>query len=167
MLYLRALDGAGGIDIEHYVSGGEHGVLTVHDARALDREHDVGVLAHLIEAGSDMTLIPSRIEPSGVSAMYSLKYGALPIARAAGGIYEIIEDYDPVKNSGYGFLYYENSTEALWDSIKRAREIFRNPAVWNGLVERAMARDFSWKVAAGKYEELYASLLHEPLAKSA
>ena len=124
-------------------------------------------LAHLIEAGSDVTLIPSRIEPSGVSAMYSLKYGALPIARAAGGISEIIEDHDPVKDSGYGFLYYENSTDALWDSIKRAREIFRNPPVWNGLMERAMARDFSWKVAARRYEELYADLLREPLAKSA
>ncbi len=87
--------------------------------------------------------------------------------RATGGIYEIIEDYDPVQESGFGFLYYQNSTEALWDSIKRAREIFRDPPRWNGLVERAMARDFSWKVAAKKYEELYADILQGPLAKSA
>ena len=64
-------------------------------------------LAHLIEAGSDVTLIPSRFEPSGTSAMYSLRYGALPIARATGGIQEIIEDYDPWSDSGYGFLYYD------------------------------------------------------------
>ena len=57
-------------------------------------------LAHLIEAGADITLIPSRIEPSGLSAMYSLKYGALPVARATGGIQEIIEDYDPTLDSG-------------------------------------------------------------------
>ena len=124
-------------------------------------------LAHLIEAGSDVTLIPSRFEPSGLSAMYSLKYGALPIARATGGIHEIIEDYDPVKDSGYGFLYYENSTEALWDSIKRAREIFRNPLIWIALMERAMSRDFSWAVAARKYEEHYAEILHEPIALAA
>ncbi len=124
-------------------------------------------LAHLIEAGSDVTLIPSRFEPSGLSAMYSLKYGAVPVARATGGIHEIIEDYDPVTDSGYGFLYYENSTEALWDSIKRAREIFQNPLVWIALMERAMSRDFSWAVAARKYEELYAEILHEPIALSA
>ena len=89
-------------------------------------------LAHLIEAGADITLIPSAIEPSGLSAMYSLKYGALPVARATGGIQEIIEDYDPTSDSGYGFLYYDPSVEAFWDSIKRAREIFHgNPETWD------------------------------------
>src|SRR5207247_2592379 len=71
-------------------------------------------LAHLIEAGMDITLIPSRFEPAGLSAMYSLNYGALPVARATGGIQEIIEDYDPAADSGYGFLCYEYSTEAFW-----------------------------------------------------
>src|ERR1700682_6012015 len=80
--------------------------------------------AHVIEAGMDISLIPSRFEPSGLSAMYSLKYGALPVARATGGIQEIIEDYDPTADSGYGFLCYEYSTEAFWDAIKRARETF-------------------------------------------
>ena len=58
--------------------------------------------------------------------MYSLKYGALPVARVTGGIQEIIEDYDPTTDSGYGFLCYEYSSEAFWDAIKRAREIFRD-----------------------------------------
>lgn len=115
-------------------------------------------LAHLIEGGADITLIPSRIEPSGLSAMYSLKYGALPVARATGGIQEIIEDYDPTTASGYGFLCYEKSAEAFWDSIKRAREIFKDKEVWAGLMERAMARDFSWQAAAQKYEEIYQML---------
>ena len=70
-------------------------------------------LAHLIEAGVDITLIPSRFEPAALSAMYSLKYGALPVARATGGIQEIIQDYDPASDSGYGFLCYEYSTEAF------------------------------------------------------
>jgi starch synthase len=116
-------------------------------------------LAHLIEAGVDITLIPSRIEPSGLSAMYSLKYGALPIARATGGIQEIIEDYDPTTDRGYGFLYFDPSVEAFWDAIKRAREIFQNdPECWRGLIQRAMAQDFSWETAAAQYESLYSSL---------
>ena len=116
-------------------------------------------LAHLIEAGSDLTLIPSRIEPSGLSAIYSLRYGALPIARATGGIQEIIRDYDPTDESGYGFLYFDPSVEAFWDAIKRAREIFHlQPETWNALVRRAMAQEFSWKNPAERYEEVYASL---------
>src|SRR5881394_1667653 len=79
-------------------------------------------LAHLIEACMDISLIPSQFEPAGLGAMYNLKYGALPIARATGGIHEIIEDYDPISDSGYGFLCYEYSSEAFWDAIKRARQ---------------------------------------------
>ena len=115
-------------------------------------------LAHLIEAGSDVTLIPSRFEPSGTSAMYSLRYGALPIARATGGIQEIIEDYDPWSDSGYGFLYYDGSSEALWDAIKRAREVFDDPVIWTKLMERAMQQNFSWQRAADGYEEIYGGL---------
>jgi starch synthase len=118
-------------------------------------------LAHLIEAGADVTLIPSRIEPSGLSAMYSLKYGALPVARATGGIQEIIEDYDPTLDppeAGYGFLCYENTPDAFWDSIKRAREIFQDKKLWTTLMERAMSRDFSWEAVAERYEAIYAQL---------
>jgi starch synthase len=121
-------------------------------------------LAHLIEAGADVTLIPSRIEPSGLSAMYSLKYGTLPVARATGGIQEIIEDYDPSLDIGYGFLCYEKTPDAFWDSIKRAREIFQDKTLWATLMERAMARDFSWKAVADRYEAVYA---HLELARAA
>jgi starch synthase len=115
-------------------------------------------LAHLIEAGMDISLIPSQIEPSGLSAMYSLKYGALPVARATGGIQEIIEDYDPSIDAGFGFLCYEKTPDAFWDSMKRAREVFHDKATWTTLVERAMARDFSWSEAAVRYESIYAEL---------
>ncbi len=93
--------------------------------------------------------------------MYSLKYGALPVARATGGIQEIIEDYDPSSDSGYGFLCYEYSTEAFWDAIKRAREVFRDRDLWTKLMKRAMARDFSWETAARRYEQVYAELVGE------
>ncbi len=117
-------------------------------------------LAHLIEAGADVTLIPSQIEPSGLSAMYSLKYGALPVARATGGIQEIIEDYDPTMDAGFGFLCYEKTPDAFWDAIKRARETFHDQKLWTELMERAMARDFSWNEAAERYETIYAELVH-------
>jgi starch synthase len=115
--------------------------------------------AHMIEAGMDISLIPSRFEPSGLSAMYSLKYGALPVARATGGIQEIIEDYDPTMDKGYGFLFYEYSSEAFWDAIKRVREIFRDLSLWESLMKRAMDRNFSWDTAAQRYEQVYSELV--------
>jgi starch synthase len=116
-------------------------------------------LAHLIEAGMDISLIPSRFEPAGLSAMYNLKYGALPGARATGGIQEIIEDYDPMMDRGYGFLCYEYSSDSFWDAIKRAREIYRDRTAWAKLMKRAMARNFSWRASAQRYEELYKGLV--------
>ena len=117
--------------------------------------------AHVFEAGMDISLIPSRFEPAGLSAMYSLKYGALPVARATGGIQEIIEDYDPVDDSGYGFLCYEYSTEAFWDEIKWAKEVYRDEELWAKLRRRAMTRNFSWATAAQRYEQLYLELTGE------
>jgi starch synthase len=115
-------------------------------------------LAHLIEAGMDISLIPSRFE-AGLSAMYNLKYGALPVARVTGGIQEIVEDYDPATDSGYGFLCYEYSSEAFWDAIKRARQLFRDRRLWTRLLKRAMACNFSWDVSARRYEALYQELV--------
>ncbi|MDQ3198670.1 MAG: glycogen/starch synthase, partial [Verrucomicrobiota bacterium] len=89
------------------------------DRLAYQHDYDEG-LAHLIEGGSDLTLIPSRVDPGAFSAMHSLKYGVLPIARAARGVEQIIADYDPATHSGYGFLFYEYGSEPLWDTIKRA-----------------------------------------------
>src|SRR5213596_568550 len=116
-------------------------------------------LAHLIEAGMDISLIPSQFEPAGLGAMYNLKYGALPIARATGGIHEIIEGYDPSSDSGYGFLCYEYSSEAFWDAMKRAGQIFRDRELWTKLMKRAMARNFSWDASAQRYEVLYKELI--------
>jgi starch synthase len=125
---------------------------------AYQKDYDAK-LAHLIEAGMDISLIPSQVEPAGLSAMYNLKYGALPVARATGGIHEIIEDYDPISDRGYGFLCYEYSSEAFWDAIKRARQIFRDRGLWTKLMKRAMARNFSWDASAQRYEALYRDLV--------
>ncbi len=113
-------------------------------------------LAHLIYAGGDAFLIPSHFEPCGLSAMYALKYGTLPIAHATGGLYESIADYDPTAESGHGFLFYSYTSEALWDAINRAKSYFAEPeSSWVALQQRAMACDFSWTHAVPKYERVY------------
>src|SRR5438067_827342 len=125
---------------------------------AYQKDYDEKV-AHLIQAGTDISLIPSRFEPAGLGAMYNLKYGALPVARVTGGIQEIIEDYDPSTDSGYGFLCYEYSSDAFWDAMKRARQIFCDRTLWTKLMKRAMTRNFSWDVSAQRYEALYSELV--------
>jgi len=111
--------------------------------------------ARLIEAGSDMTLIPSHFEPCGLNAMYSLRHGCIPIARATGGLFQIVQDYDPGSQSGNGFLFFEYLPEALHNAITRAKRIFQDQAQWQALVSRAMHSNFSWDLAAAHYEEVY------------
>ncbi|HEY2713573.1 MAG TPA: glycogen/starch synthase [Chthoniobacterales bacterium] len=137
--------------------------LAIAARRYRDRfayQHDYDeTLAHWIEGGSDITLIPSRVEPGAFNAMHSLKYGVLPIARAQRGVEQVIADYDPSTDSGYGFLFYEYGSEPLWDAIKRAKGIFADRPTWERLMRRALAVDFSWGVAAKSYEALYSQLL--------
>jgi starch synthase len=121
-------------------------------------KHDTK-LAHLITAGADISLIPSFYEPCGLTAMYGLKYGTIPIARATGGLHEIIRDYDPGSESGNGFLFFEPTAAAFWDSIVRAQQLFGRPEQWRTLVARSMAGDFSWKRPTERYEELYQRVL--------
>lgn len=130
-----------------------------HRTRLTFRQTFDDTLAHLIEAGSDLTLIPSRFEPCGLTAIYSLKYGTLPIARAVGGLTQIIQDYRPGRDIGTGFLFHHYTTDALWDAIKRARAIFSQRTEWTALVQRAMAQDFSWSTSAIAYAALYQKLV--------
>jgi starch synthase len=115
-------------------------------------------LAHLITAGSDITLIPSHHEPCGLSAMHALKYGTIPVARACGGLSQILKDYDPGEGVGNALVFYDYSPEALWDTIVRAKKMFADTAAWDALVQEAMRSDFSWERAAAEYERLYAWL---------
>ena len=105
-------------------------------------------LAHKIEAGADLFLMPSRYEPCGLNQIYSLKYGAVPIVRATGGLDDTINDRN-------GFKFHEYSGQALLEAIRTALSAYRNKARWNTLVRNGMQADFSWNASAAEYSELY------------
>ncbi len=115
-------------------------------------------MAHLIEAGSDMFLMPSRYEPCGLNQMYSLKYGTVPIVRETGGLADTIRDVDKY-NNGTGFVFQEYSHLTLLETIERAVEVFDDEERWQQIVHRGMAEDFSWDSSARQYIRLYENLL--------
>lgn len=117
------------------------------------------VLAHKIEAGSDMFLMPSKYEPCGLNQMYSLKYGTIPIVRATGGLDDTIQNFDPGTGKGNGFKFVDYSAGALLKETKRALEVYRDNKTWVKLVKDAMRMDFSWKKSAQKYEKIYGQAL--------
>jgi starch synthase len=112
-------------------------------------------LAHKIEAGADMFLMPSRYEPCGLSQIYSLRYGTVPIVRATGGLDDTVQNFDPATGQGTGFKFEKYSGQALLDCVREALGVYRDPAVWKTIQASGMAKDFSWKTAAGAYVSLY------------
>lgn len=116
-------------------------------------------LAHKIEAGSDIFLMPSKYEPCGLNQIYSLKYGTIPVVRATGGLDDTIQEFDPATGKGNGFKFQDYSGRALLSAINRALETFKKPALWKKIIQNAMAADFSWKRSAQEYLKLYQSLV--------
>jgi starch synthase len=116
-------------------------------------------LAHKIEAGADMFLMPSRFEPCGLNQMYSLKYGTVPIVRASGGLDDTIENFDRVMLGGNGFKFYEYSSERLLEKIDEALSVYSAPDLWRVLMQNGMRADYSWSASARHYVELYQSLV--------
>ena len=112
-------------------------------------------LAHQIEAGCDIFLMPSRYEPCGLNQIYSLKYGTIPVVRATGGLDDTIIHYDPATKEGTGFKFYPYDTDAFWDCLKEALDLFGNKKIWERLMKKAMAMDFSWEASAREYINLY------------
>lgn len=111
-------------------------------------------LAHLVEAGADMLLMPSKYEPCGLNQIYSLKYGTIPVVRATGGLEDTVEEYDGL-GGGNGFKFREYSADALIGKVKEALELYRDKNGWKALQKNAMGYDFSWESSARKYIELY------------
>ncbi|MFZ0479093.1 MAG: glycogen synthase GlgA [Terriglobales bacterium] len=112
-------------------------------------------IAHKIEAGADMFLMPSRYEPCGLNQIYSLKYGTVPIVRATGGLDDTIEPWDARTGKGTGFKFTEYTGEALLATIKQALLAYRDQSSWQALMRNGMARDFSWGASAREYGKLY------------
>jgi starch synthase len=121
-------------------------------------------LAHLIEGGADMFLMPSQYEPCGLNQLYSLKYGTVPIVRGVGGLEDTIIDYTKTPEAGTGFKFYEYSKDAMVEAIDRALKLFKDGDAWHSLVMRCMSQDFSWERSAKEYLGLYRKAIesHEP-----
>lgn len=116
-------------------------------------------LAHMIEAGVDMFVMPSRYEPCGLNQMYSLKYGTIPVVRATGGLDDTIIDYSEYPKKGNGFKFERAQEVDFVDAVKRSIRIFANKNEWRKLQKKGMELDFSWKRAAGEYLTLYKKMI--------
>ena len=119
-------------------------------------------LAHQIEAGADLFLMPSLYEPSGLNQLYSMKYGAVPVVRATGGLADTVVDCTPetlAAGTATGFSFLARTPEALLDTVRRAQVLYRGqPDQWLQLVRNGMRQDWSWDRSAAEYERLYAML---------
>ncbi len=116
-------------------------------------------LAHWIEAGSDVFLMPSRFEPCGLNQMYSLRYGTPPVVRRTGGLADTVEPWDPATRTGTGFLFDQFSSHALAGTLDWVFRNWRDQQGWKQLVKNGMSRDFSWDRQGPEYEALYRSLI--------
>jgi starch synthase len=105
-------------------------------------------LAHRIEAGSDMFLMPSRYEPCGLNQMYSLRYGAVPIVRATGGLEDTVDE-------STGFKFHGYAPQSLLETVSAALEAWKSRDSWTVRMQRGMTKDFSWAASAAEYQRLY------------
>jgi starch synthase len=112
-------------------------------------------IAHLIEAGADIFVMPSRYEPCGLNQIYSLRYGTVPVVRATGGLDDTIENFDLQLGTGTGFKFQEYTATALLDAILQALHQYSNDGIWKRIQLNGMAKDFSWNKSAAEYARLY------------
>ncbi len=112
-------------------------------------------LAHLIEGGADMFLMPSRFEPCGLNQMYSLRYGTLPVVRAVGGLADTVRDFSLGDTDSTGFVFRDYTGKALLEALQRALAVYRQPARWRAVQLTAMRQDNSWDRSAQEYVRIY------------
>lgn len=119
-------------------------------------------VAHMIYAGSDLFLIPSRYEPCGLTQMYALKYGSIPVVRATGGLDDTIREFNADTRTGNGFKFSGLPAGDLLGGLRRAVDQYARKETWRALIRNAMASDFSWTRSAGSYLALYRKLVKAP-----
>ena len=112
-------------------------------------------LAHLIEAGADLFLMPSRFEPCGLNQMYSLRYGTVPVVHATGGLFDTVSNFDLASRTGTGFTFDDYSPQALVGTLRWALGVFKDRQTWLQIQTAGMRQDFSWTASARKYVEVY------------
>ena len=116
-------------------------------------------LAHKLYAAADSLLMPSRFEPCGLTQLIALRYGTVPIVRETGGLKDTVEPYNEYEGKGTGFTFANYNAHEMMDTIQRAKDVYYGDRrEWNKIVDRAMAADFSWRVSARRYEDLYRTL---------
>jgi starch synthase len=118
-------------------------------------------LAHIIEAGADIYLMPSMYEPCGLNQMYSLIYGTVPIVRETGGLADTVVNYNEETGEGNGFVFKKYDADTFLKEIKRALKIFEDTKTWQKIMKAGMKSDFSWLSSAKKYIDLYKKVLDE------
>jgi starch synthase len=123
-------------------------------------------LAHKIEAGADMFLMPSRFEPCGLNQIYSLRYGTVPVVRATGGLDDTVQDYTGKNGDGTGFKFDEYSGAELLGAVRRALAAFGDPKAWQAIQSNGMGKDFSWKTSAAAYVSLYEAAKRSRIPRS-
>ncbi|HJS74840.1 MAG TPA: glycosyltransferase, partial [Vicinamibacteria bacterium] len=116
-------------------------------------------LAHWIEAGADLFLMPSRYEPCGLNQMYSLRYGTVPLVRKTGGLADSVRPFDPASGDGTGIVFdHFNAAAVVW-ALETGIKLFRDPELFRGLMRNGMKQDFSWDHQAERYLAIYRELL--------
>lgn len=121
-------------------------------------------LAHRIEAGADVFLMPSRYEPCGLNQMYSLRYGTPPVVRRTGGLADTVRPFDPATAQGTGFVFEQFSSDALFSELRRALSLWPDRELWRRLVRNGMGQDFSWDRQGRRYVALYEEMAAAPRA---
>ena len=132
-----------------------HDLETRHPGKVVAHIKFDAVLPHLVFAGADVVLIPSRFEPCGLVQMEAMRMGCIPIVRKTGGLADSVEDYNPDKETGTGFVFERFDSSSLMIALIRAFENFRDKKKWQELQKRAMEKDFSWDSSGEKYLELF------------
>ena len=116
-------------------------------------------LAHLIEAGSDMFLMPSRYEPCGLNQMHSLRYGTVPVVRATGGLADSVQHFDPARGTGTGIVFHDFDANGLRWAMNTALDLYANKHAWRRVVFNGMERNYSWDEQGELYIKAFRKLL--------
>jgi starch synthase len=163
-LIAKAAEEIAALDMQMLVLGtGQQKYHDLFQEMAVRYPNKIGVnlsfdneLAHQIEAGCDMFLMPSKYEPCGLNQLYSFRYGTIPIVRKTGGLADTVIPFD--RENGTGFCFAEYSAEAMVAAIRKALAVFSDASQWNQLIHRAMTQDWSWDKSARQYLQLYQTI---------